>query len=229
MADHRAQHGRQVDFSAPVRADRRCWPRRAVSCRLRGPALGSSTGCSAELARRTISRAAGRPSWSRWSRPPPSSPRRRREAWSSWMRSGAVHRPTTGWHCLGGGRGDARQVQARTLFATHYHELTRLADRLDACRSIMSGRANGRATLSCCTKSPTARPTELRHRRCQACRLPPTVVARAKSVLAKLEAVATRPAGLPRGSTICRCSPPSNRIQGTTPWRKPWLDRARLR
>ena len=51
------------------------------------------------------------------------------------------------------------EVQCRTLFATHYHELTRLAGRLDACRCTMSARASGRATWSCSTKSPTAPPT----------------------------------------------------------------------
>ena len=51
------------------------------------------------------------------------------------------------------------EVKARTLFATHYHELTRLAGRLTACRCTMSGRVNGRATWSCCTRSPMAPPT----------------------------------------------------------------------
>ena len=51
------------------------------------------------------------------------------------------------------------EIKCRTLFATHYHELTRLAGRLDAFRCIMSGRGNGRATSSCCTRSRMALPT----------------------------------------------------------------------
>ena len=56
----------------------RCWPRPAPSCRPSGCASASSTACSAGSAPPTTWRAAARPSWPRWSRPPPSSPRRRR-------------------------------------------------------------------------------------------------------------------------------------------------------
>ena len=75
---HRPQHGRQVDLPAPERADRRA----GADGRLRAGASrrisASSTGCSAASAPPTISRAAARPSWSRWSRPPRSSIRRPR-------------------------------------------------------------------------------------------------------------------------------------------------------
>ena len=101
------------------------------------------------------------------------------------------------------------QVQCRTLFATHYHELTRLAGRLDACRSTTSGRANGRATWSCSTKSPTAPPTAA-----TASPWPSSPGCRRRSSRApnrcspSSKRGATRPAGSPPGSTICRCSPP---------------------
>ena len=51
------------------------------------------------------------------------------------------------------------QVQCRDLFATHYHELPASPGGSTASRSTMSGRANGRATWSFFTKSPTAPPT----------------------------------------------------------------------
>ena len=54
-----------------------------------------STACSAGSAPRTISPAAARPSWSRWSRPPRSSPRRPSAASSSSTRSAAAPRPMT--------------------------------------------------------------------------------------------------------------------------------------
>ena len=75
LAAHRPQHGRQIDLPAPERADRdpgadgqlRAGPARAASA--------SSTGCSRASAPPTISRAAARPSWSRWWRPRRSSTR----------------------------------------------------------------------------------------------------------------------------------------------------------
>ena len=92
------------------------------------------------------------------------------------------------------------QVKCRTLFATHYHELTRLAGRLDACRSTMSARASGRAIWSFCTKSPTAPPTAA-----TASRSPSSPGFRRrssparKSVLAKLEAGRDATGGIAAG------------------------------
>ena len=116
------------------------------------------------------------------------------------------------------------QVRCRTLFATHYHELTRLADRLDACRCTMSGRANGRATWSCCTRSPTAPPTAataLPSPSSPACRRGRR---RAPSRCSpSWKPGATRPAGSPPGSTICRCSPASRpRRRRPIRWPKRW-------
>ena len=70
-------------------------PGRLASCPPPAPRSAWSTGCSAASAPRTISPAAARPSWSRWSRPPRSSPRRRRAASSSSTRSAAAPRPMT--------------------------------------------------------------------------------------------------------------------------------------
>lgn len=55
-----------------------------------------SASCSAGWVPPTIWRGGGRPSWSRWSRPPRSSIRPTIMRWSSWTRSDAARRPGTG-------------------------------------------------------------------------------------------------------------------------------------
>ena len=70
LADHRPQHGRQIDLPAPERADRADGADRLLTCRRRGRGSASSTGCSPASAPPTIWRAADPPSWWRWSRPP---------------------------------------------------------------------------------------------------------------------------------------------------------------
>ena len=70
LADHRPQHGGQIDLPAPERADRAAGADRHLTCRRRARGSASSTGCSRASAPPTISRAAAPPSWSRWSRPP---------------------------------------------------------------------------------------------------------------------------------------------------------------
>jgi len=80
------------------------------------------------------------------------------------------------------------EVKARTLFATHYHELTRLADRLDAL-SLHHVRARewkgDLVLLHELAEGPADRSYGIAVARLAG--LPPAVVARAKSVLAKLE------------------------------------------
>ena len=102
-------------------------PRRARHDRHRRPPV------QPRRRRPTISRAGARPSWSRWSRPPRSSPRRRR---SSLVILDEIGRGTSTYDGLAIAWAVVEamhdQVRCRTLFATHYHELTRLADRLDA-------------------------------------------------------------------------------------------------
>ncbi len=81
------------------------------------------------------------------------------------------------------------EVKARTLFATHYHELTRLAGRLDrlSLHHVRAREWKGDLVLlhevanGAADRSYGIAVAKLAG-------LPPTVVARAKSVLAKLEA-----------------------------------------
>ena len=81
------------------------------------------------------------------------------------------------------------EVRARTLFATHYHELTRLAGRLD-CLSLHHVRAREwkgeLVLLHEVAPGPADRSYGIAVARLAG--LPPAVVARARSVLAKLEA-----------------------------------------
>ena len=92
------------------------------------------------------------------------------------------------------------QVKCRTLFATHYHELTRLAGRLD-CLSLHHVRARewkGDLVLlhevadGAADRSYGIAVAKLAG-------LPPTVVSRAKSVLAKLEAGRDATGGIAAG------------------------------
>ncbi|MBA3511301.1 DNA mismatch repair protein MutS, partial [Sphingomonas sp.] len=92
------------------------------------------------------------------------------------------------------------QLQSRTLFATHYHELTRLAGRLD-CLSLHHVRARewkGDLVLlhevadGAADRSYGIAVAKLAG-------LPPSVVARAKSVLAKLEAGRDATGGIAAG------------------------------
>jgi len=91
-------------------------------------------------------------------------------------------------------------VQARTLFATHYHELTRLAGRLDAL-SLHHVRARewkgDLVLLHELADGPADRSYGIAVARLAG--LPPAVVARAKSVLAKLEAGRDATGGIAAG------------------------------
>jgi DNA mismatch repair protein MutS len=92
------------------------------------------------------------------------------------------------------------EVKARTLFATHYHELTRLADRLDAL-SLHHVRARewkgDLVLLHELATGPADRSYGIAVARLAG--LPPAVVARAKSVLAKLEAGRDATGGIAAG------------------------------
>src|SRR4051794_41704385 len=81
------------------------------------------------------------------------------------------------------------EVKCRTLFATHYHELTRLAGRLDAL-SLHHVRARewkgDLVLLHEVTDGAADRSYGIAVAKLAG--LPPAVVARARSVLAKLEA-----------------------------------------
>ncbi|MFL6781985.1 MAG: DNA mismatch repair protein MutS [Sphingomicrobium sp.] len=92
------------------------------------------------------------------------------------------------------------QVQCRTLFATHYHELTRLAERLDALslHHVRAREWKGDLVLlhevadGAADRSYGIAVAKLAG-------LPPSVVARAKSVLAKLEAGRDATGGIAAG------------------------------
>ena len=92
------------------------------------------------------------------------------------------------------------EIKARTLFATHYHELTRLADRLDAL-SLHHVRARewkgDLVLLHEVAGGPADRSYGIAVARLAG--LPPAVVARAKSVLAKLEAGRDATGGIAAG------------------------------
>ena len=91
-------------------------------------------------------------------------------------------------------------VQCRTLFATHYHELTRLAGRLDALslHHVRAREWKGDLVLlhevadGAADRSYGIAVAKLAG-------LPPTVVARARSVLAKLEAGRDATGGIAAG------------------------------
>ena len=98
------------------------------------------------------------------------------------------------------------QVKCRTLFATHYHELTRLAGRLDCAVAPPRPRARveGRPRPAPRSRRRRRRP-QLRHRRRQARRAAAGGGrARASRCSPSSKRAATRPAGSPPGSTICR-------------------------
>ncbi|HEX6742487.1 MAG TPA: DNA mismatch repair protein MutS, partial [Sphingomicrobium sp.] len=92
------------------------------------------------------------------------------------------------------------QVQCRTLFATHYHELTRLAGRLD-CLSLHHVRARewkgDLVLLHEVAEGAADRSYGIAVAKLAG--LPPAVVARARSVLAKLEAGRDATGGIAAG------------------------------
>ncbi|MDV3258211.1 MAG: DNA mismatch repair protein MutS [Sphingomonas sp.] len=92
------------------------------------------------------------------------------------------------------------EVKARTLFATHYHELTRLADRLD-CLSLHHVRAREwkgeLVLLHEVSEGPADRSYGIAVAKLAG--LPPLVLARAKAVLARLEAGRDATGGIAAG------------------------------
>jgi DNA mismatch repair protein MutS len=106
--------------------------------------------------------------------------------------------------------------RCRCLFATHYHELTRLAESSRRYRCIMSARANGRAIWCCCTNWRTGRRTAAmawRWRGWRACRLR-CWRAQRRCWRSWRRAGPKRAASLP-GWMTCRCSPRRSRLRKT--------------
>jgi DNA mismatch repair protein MutS len=92
------------------------------------------------------------------------------------------------------------QVRARTLFATHYHELTRLADRLDSLslHHVRAREWKGELVLLHeVGDGPADRSYGIAVAKLAG--LPPAVLARAKAVLAKLEAGRDATGGIAAG------------------------------
>jgi len=92
------------------------------------------------------------------------------------------------------------EVKARTLFATHYHELTRLAERLDSLslHHVRAREWKGELVLLHeVADGPADRSYGIAVARLAG--LPPAVVARARSVLAKLEAGREATGGIAAG------------------------------
>jgi DNA mismatch repair protein MutS len=161
----------------------------------------SSTACSAGSAPPTISPAAARHSWSRWSKPRRSSPRPRSAASSSSTRSAAAPRPMTA--SPSPGRWSRRCTTATAAAACSPPTITNSRGWPSAstpCRSTMSVRANGRATSSSSTSSPKVPPTAA-----TASPSPSSPVCRhrcwrgRRSVLAKLEAGKAATGGIAAG------------------------------
>ena len=92
------------------------------------------------------------------------------------------------------------EVKARTLFATHYHELTRLADRLDAL-SLHHVRAREWKGELVLLHEVAGGPADRSYGIAVAklAGVPPLVLARAKAVLAKLEAGRDATGGIAAG------------------------------
>ena len=201
VADHRPQHGRQVDLPSPDGADRRARPGRQL--RPRRPRQDRDRRPPVQP-RRRVGQSRARPldlhgRDGRDRRDPragdaaePRHPRRDRARHLDLRR--ARDR-------LGGGRGDARPGEVPDLVRDPLSraDAARRAARL-RCRCTTSARANGRAISSCSTKSPTAPPTAATASPSPSSPgLPPAVVARARSVLAKLEAGRDATGGIAAG------------------------------
>ena len=169
-----------------------------------------STGCSAASALPTISRAAARPSWSRWSRRRRSSTR---PAERSLVILDEIGRGTATFDGLSIAWAAVEYLheknRCRAIFATHFHEMTALVGKAAAARATSRcGSRNGTATSSSCTRSPRARPTAptaSRSPASPACRTPSC---NAPGTCCTSSKPARRPARPTAWSTICRCSAP---------------------
>ena len=198
----RPEHGRQVDLPAADGAALPDGAGRLVRAGARAPSCRSSIASSRASARPTTSRAASRRSWSRCRRPPTSCTRATSR---SLVVLDEIGRGTATFDGLSIAWAVAEylatnpKARPKTLFATHYHELTDLADATAGRRQLpRRRRASGRTTSSSCARSCRADPiaaTASRSRGSPACRAP-VVDARARDPQRPRarRAVARRPA-----------------------------------
>jgi DNA mismatch repair protein MutS len=100
--------------------------------------------------------------------------------------------------------------RCRCLFATHYHELSRLAETCDALSLHHVRAREWQASWCCSTNWPRGLPTAAM---ASPSRASPVCRRRSspgpKAVLDKLEKGRAATGGMAAGSTICRCSPPA--------------------
>jgi DNA mismatch repair protein MutS len=128
---------------------------------------------------------------------------------------GAAPRPTMASRSPGRWWRRSTRSTAPCLFATHYHELARLAESCDAL-SLHHVRARMERRLVLLhelAEGPADKSYGLAVARLAGVLAP--VVKRAKAVLDKLEKAAPPPGASPPGWATCRCSPPRSRR-----WRK---------
>jgi DNA mismatch repair protein MutS len=156
------QHGGQEYLSAAGRAGRPPRPGRSFV-----PAAAPGSGWSTvfhRLGAQDDLAGGHRPLWWRWSKRRPSSTRRRARAWSSSTRSGAAPAPPTASHRPRRVEDLHGRIGARTLFATHYLELTALAAGLPGIANVPRRRTRSRRPRHLPLRGPTpARRPRLRH------------------------------------------------------------------
>ena len=167
----------------------------------------SSTACSRASARPTIWRAAARPSWSRWSRPPPSSTRRPPASLVILDEIGRGTATFDGLSIAWAAIEHLHEVnRCRALFATHYHELTALADTAAAARQRHHARSREWQgdVVFLHEVVPGAADRSYGIQVAKLAGLPPAVVERARTILAS----SRNPTASARRawSTTCRCS-----------------------
>ena len=129
----------------------------------------------------------------------------------------------TGWPSPGRwSRRCTTRSRCRTLFATHYHELTRLADRLDAL-SLHHVRARewkgDLVLLHEVADGPADRSYGIAVAKLAG--VPPIVLARAKSVLARLEAGRDATGGIAAGLDDLPLFASRRRARAAAPIRSP--------